>query len=435
MPDDTLGMTFEQRRKARGLAPAEDIGTWKRKLVIGASLFVAIIGAATTAWVYYALTYVGTMRAEVCGGVIVLSPDFDARLQATAVAEGARISAGRELARFDDSERKAELAEAVARVDLRKNQHEVATARVESAKADLALARLRGREQIRRAQANLKSSEARLARLRKGARREDIEAAEARLASTKTVASLYELQLNQTKALSEKGIESELDVEIMRTRLATQRNQVREAQLELTKLKAGARPEEIEIAAQEVEARKADLALARSSEDELKRLQLELESCEAQLRQAKSELDAAEAAVGARRAALEKTIIRSPVSGTVVRIYYHRGEVVRKGEPFIEVADDSKGRWVEGFVAEEDANRIKRGQTADIEVGIDSGIYAAGTVERIGYAAPKNGGRFRQYSESGSYGRPAPIWVKVSLPELEPSPRPGTSASVLIHVK
>jgi len=435
MPDDTLGMTFDQRRKARGTEPLDPNGTWKRSLVITGSVLFCIVGAAVALWVYWALTYVGTMRAEVCGGVLVLSPDFDARLQGVSTLEGARVTAGLELARFDDSERKAALDAAVAGVTHRTNQHEVALARVKSAEAELQLAKLRAFEEIRRATADLKSSQARLARLRKGARREDIEAAEARLASAKTVASLYELQLNQTRTLSDKGIESELDVEIMKTRLATQRNLVREAELELAKLRAGARPEEIEIATQEVAARTADLALARSSEDEQKRLELELHSRQAQLRQAKAEREAAEATVNIRRAALEKTIIRSPVSGTVVRVYYQPGEVVRKGEAFVEVADDTKGRWVEGFIAEEDAARVQEGQPADVEVGIDSGIYATGTVEQIGYAAPTNGGRFRHFSEAGDYGRPTPIWVKVSLPELEKSPRPGTSASVLIHVR
>jgi HlyD family secretion protein len=435
MADDTLGQAYERRRNARGLEPQVVPSRWTRRLLIAGAGLLIVVAMAASLWVYWALTYVGTIRAEVCGGVVFLSPDFDARLAALSVAEGQHVEAEQELARFDDSERKAELAAAEAGVMLRKNQHEVALSRVESAKAELALAKLRGTEEIRRAEANMKSSQARLERLRKGARPEDIEAAEARLESAKAVASLYRLQLTQTEKLSAKGIESALDVEIMKTQLATQSNLVREAELAVAKLQAGPRVEDVEEAIQEVNARKADLALALASKDDLRRLELELDSRNAQLRQAKAESDAAEANVRMRRATLDKTLLRSPVAGTVVRIYYSTGEVVRKGEPAIEVADDSKGRWVEGYVAEEDANDVRVGQKAHIEIGVDSGTYVETTVEQVGLSAAPGNSRYRSYSETGDYGRPSPIWLKLGLPKTDPPTRPGTSAYVLIRVR
>jgi multidrug resistance efflux pump len=221
----------------------------------------------------------------------------------------------------------------------------------------------------------------------------------------------------------------------MKTQLATQKNVVREAELEVKKLKAGPRVEVIEEAVQVVNARTAELALARTSQKGLIRLELELRSRKTQLRQAKAELEQADADVLMRRAALAKTVIRSPVTGTVVRVFFNVGEVVRKGEPILEVADDSKGRWVEGFVAEEDANVIREGQKAEVEIGIDSGYYVDAVVEQVGYSTSASGSRYRSFSETGDYGRPAPIWLRIGLPETNPRPRPGTSAHVLIRVR
>lgn len=435
MADDTLDMVYDMRRKARGSEPVKKPSRWKYGLLVSGIVLFVIVCAVAVPWVYWSLTYVSTIRAEVRGGVVVLSPDFDARLVELKIEERQHVIEGQELACFDASERKAALAAAEAGVMLKKSQHDAAFTRIESAKAALELAKVRGAEEIRRAEANKRSSEAWLNRLRKGAREEEIEAAEARLASAEALAALHGLQLEQSERLFGKGIESEFDLEIAKTRLATQKNVVREAELEVRKLKAGPRAEEIEEAVQVVNARKADLALARTSENDLKRLELELGSRRAQLRQGKAELEQAEATVLMRRAALRKTVLRSPVTGTVARVFFTAGEVVRKGEPTLEVVDDSKGRWVEGFVAEEDANLIRQGQEAEVEIGIDSGYYVDAVVEQVGYSASANSSRYRSFSEAEGYGRPAPIWLRIGLPETDVQPRPGTSAYVVIRVR
>jgi multidrug resistance efflux pump len=249
------------------------------------------------------------------------------------------------------------------------------------------------------------------------------------------VASLHALQLRQSRQLSQKGIESALDVEIMKTRLATQENVVREAELELAKLRAGSRPEEIEQGIQEVNARRADLALATASRDELRRLELGLEGREAELRLARAERDEAEARVSMRRAALEKTVVCSPVSGTVMRVFFSVGEVVRKGEPAVAVIDDSKGRWVEGYVAEDDADRVRPGQKAEVEIGIGSGHCLDAVIGQVGHSVSSGRARSRSFTQGADYGNPAPVWVRADLPESGRSIRPGTSADLLIRVR
>ncbi len=436
MADDTLSMTYDVRRKARGGQPVIQAARWKNRLIGGGAALLAAMLIFGGSFIYYSMTYVTTIRAEVRGGGVSLAPPFDAPLEKIFVKEGEQVKSGQKLARFDDTERKAALDAGEAGVRLRKSRSEAARTGLESSKAGLELAKVRSAEEIRKAEANLQSAKARLRRMENGARPEEIEAAEARLASARALESLYTLELKQYQRLFERGIESEFDLEIKKTQLTTQKNVVREAELAVKKLKAGVREEEKDEARQEVHAREADLQLAKSSLQDVKRLELEVENRKALLSQAEAELRQAEADLAIRKAALESMVLTSPINGTVVRIFFNEGEVVRKGEVTVEVADDSKGRWVEGFILEKDGDEVQPGQKATVEIGIDSGDTAEATVDQVGIAKATSGtGRVRAFVEAGDYGRPAPVWVKLRFTDESLKPRPGTSANVSIRVR
>jgi HlyD family secretion protein len=434
--DDQPSATYDVRRQARGAEPALATGAWKRRLIAAGVAVTATLLALGGLAVYRSIAYVGTIRAEVRGVTVALSPDFDAPLTEIMTAEWTQVVRDQELVRFDDSARRAELAAAEAGVMLKQGRCESAQTDVTAAQAALDTARVRFREETRRAEAERRGAEARLNRLKNGARPEELEAARTRLDSARAIAALNTLELEQSQKLHERGIESEAELEIRKTKLTTQNNVVREAELALAGLLAGPRPEEIEQTLQELNARDADLALARAAEQDLVRLELHLAATASGLRQAQAELDQARADVAIRRAALERTVLRSPVNGTVTRIYFNRGEVVRKGEVTVEITDDAGGRWVEGFVLEKDSDRIVPGQKARVEIGVDSGHFVPAVVACIGSAKGHvEGSRVRTFSETGSYGRPAPVWVKCTLADMDHIPRPGTSAYVRIAVR
>ncbi|MFH1708372.1 MAG: HlyD family efflux transporter periplasmic adaptor subunit [Planctomycetota bacterium] len=434
--DDPSSTTYAVRRQARGAEPALASGAWKRRLIAGGSALTAALLALGGLAVYRSVTYVGTIRAEVQAVTVALSPDFDAPVAEVMTAEWTKVARDQELVRFDDSARRAELAAAEAGVMLKQSRYGSAETDVTAAQAALATARVRFKEETRRAGAERGGAEARLNHLKNGTRPEEIEAARARLDSARAIAALNTLELKQSQQLFERGIESGANLEIRKTKLITQNNAVREAELELAGLQAGPRAEEIEQALQALNARDADLALARAAEQDLARLEHDLAGREAGLRQAQAELDQARADVAIRRGALERTVLRSPVDGTVTRIYFNRGEVVRKGEITVELTDDAGGRWVEGFVLEKDGDRIVPGQKARVEIGVDSGHYVDAVVDCIGSAKGHvEGSRVRAFTETGTYGRPAPVWVKFTLAGMDTIPRPGTSAQVRITVR
>jgi multidrug resistance efflux pump len=434
--DDTLGMTYEMRRRARRPDAPKEETRWRAwMLAVGIGSFAAGV-LALGLWLYWSMTYVYTIRAKVSGGTIFLSTDFDGRLCRLGAQEGQAVSEGETLAWFDDAEPRGELASAEAVVALQKGACDGAQKELESAALTLELARLQAVEENHRAVANLKNAEAVLRRLQSGSREEEIGSAEARLASAQALQSLYELRVTQSAGLHERGIEPQIELEIKRTQLATQRNTVRENELQLAQLTAGPRPEDIEVAQQAVNARQADLALAKMSELTLKGRELDVARLQARLAQAKAELGKAEADLQVRRAALDKLAIKSPADGIVSRVYFHPGEVVRKGEFLIELIEASGGRWVEGYVLEEDAERIQPGQPVKIRIGTDSGQICQGELADVGFSsAPGTGGRDRAFSELGSFGRPAPVWVRIRLPDQDTPPRLGTSAKARIKVR
>jgi len=434
--EHTPGMTYEMRRRARRPEPPKEETRWRAwMLASGIGAFAAGV-LALGLWLYWSMTYVYTIRAKVGGTTTFLSTDFDGRLVRLAAQEGQAVKDGETLAWFDDAQANGELASAEAVVALQKGACAGAQKELESARLALELARLQAVEENHRAEANLKNAEAVLRRLRSGSREEEIGSAQARLASAQALQSLYELRVTQSEGLHERGIEPQIELEIKRTQLATQRNTVRENELLLAQLTAGPRPEDIEVAQQAVNARQADLALARMSELALKGRELDVARLEARLAQARAELGKAEADLQVRRAALDKLAIKSPADGIVSRVYFHPGEVVRKGEFLIELIEDSAGRWVEGYVLEEDAQRIQPGQPAKVRIGTDSGQACRGELAEVGFAsALGNIGRDRAFSEMGSFGRPAPVWVRIRLTDQDPPPRLGTSAKARIKVR
>lgn len=86
-----------------------------------------------------------------------------------------------------------------------------------------------------------------------------------------------------------------------------------------------------------------------------------------QLREAQSQIAQAEEQVTSLSDQLERTVIRAPVSGTVVgRKVHSEGAVVRGGEPIMEVVPSNDGFVIEARVPTKDIDNIYPGQYAEI---------------------------------------------------------------------
>ncbi len=477
---------YDLRRKARGGTPRRKKRRWMQRIVwgVGGVLICALIGLSVFLW--FSFCTVRTVSARVQASVAALSSKVDARLLEVYVKEKQQVSKGERLARLDDSElvaaleaaradhliRRSRLAEAQAQCTLVSAQVEadihmaeaqlaVAKAQVTAAQAviDLRVARLAAEAQQAKAQAE--EARATLKQVKAGTRKELVQAAEARVATAKALQALYALEVRQSEALVVDGIHSQHQLEERKTRLTMQENAVREAELELARLRAGATPDEIEAAAQGLAAREAGLALVMASEKELDALRADLTirkaeqtEAEARLKQAQAkrtavaiaqektraaeaEITKSDAEIRGRAAALESMEIISPVSGTVTRVFDDVGEVCRKGVPCILVSDDSKPRWIEGFVREEDAMLVEAGQAAQVRVPAGSGSYVDAVVEQVSlHTQSLERGTVDLGGASLRTTQADRVWVRIRpLAPLEGTPVTGTTARAIIWIR
>ncbi len=486
MGEDTLGMTYELRRQSRGVKPPEEPRVWRKRLVRGGIALGCVAALVGAYFIWRAVAYVRTSKAQVWAKLIDVSPEVDARLQELLVKTGDTVVEGAVLARLDDSQLRAALEAAEATVAIRQSQHaqaqanlrltmtqvttsvelaqaqvEVAAARITSAEAALSLRKAQVSEEIRGAEAEAKEAQAWLDRVKKGARPEEIQVVEARLATAEARAELYTTEVVESEKLVAKGIESRHILDVKKTQLIAQQNAVRQVELQLAMLREGATVEEVQAQTQSVAAREAALALAKIGSKSLDGLQAglrirmaeldeanaemkraqgsenEIEVARAQIKEAEKALEAAAARVTIGRDQLEDTTIRSPVTGTVHRTFDDVGEFCRRGVTTIIIADDGRGRWIDGLIREEDRKHVQVGQKAKVKVGLHTRGYVKAKVVAVGdatlYATSAVSDSADQYDK---FGVPGEFWVKLELLEGfgDKPPEPGTSARAIIRV-
>jgi multidrug resistance efflux pump len=447
---------------------------------------VLAVGGLLGGWLgWQAFTRVRVVGAYVRAFTAPCSPDVDGRLAEVYVKENVQVTAGQSLARLDDEQFTTALKAAEAAQASKESQHGqaqaelsriterlpadlqvaqarvlIASARVQSAQAALDLRQAQLAEEIKKAEAECAQSRASLQQQLNGTREEDLLAAEARLESAGALLALAELEVRQSQELVQEGIDSQYILEVRRTNLITRQKAVREAELELRRLKAGPRPEEVERARQDLAAREAALAIAKAASGDVERLKAELrmrqaeqQEAEAGLRAAQAEqatlelarkrleaaardFDVAKAEVEQRRADLARVLIKSTVSGMVTRVYDEVGEFCRRGVATVLVTDDSKGRWVEGYVAEQDALLVKVGQRAWIKVPARGGDWVEATVERVGLHTQSLDDSATGLRGAATYGQPERVWLMLSAKKpLKGNPLPGMTAKAYIRVR
>jgi len=286
-------------------------GPWSLLLgpLVGLSL-VAACNRAPAATPNRATGYIEATEVRVAGEV-------GGRLVEVKVAEGDRVSAGDVIARMDTSD--TELALRRAGADR------------EQARAQLALVRAGSRpEDVRQAAAQVQSAQA------------EVKAAQAELDAAAADLERFEnlLRANAGSVKQRDDAATRRDVAAARVRGAQDRAQA--AAEALAKLKAGARPQEIDVAR----------ARVSSSDGQIRTLQ-------------KSLADA---------------IVKAPVAGIVTSKLLDTGEMAAPRAPVV-VITDLDHAWANLYVDERLVPRLKIGQAATLIT--DAGQRLNGTITFI----------------------------------------------------
>lgn len=152
------------------------------------------------------------------------------------------------------------------------------------------------------------------------------------------------------------------------------------------------------------------------------------------LETAESDLDSVRQQMHEAAGVLERTIIRSPVSGTVVRSYYHTaGGVITTGKPIMEILPAHVSLIIEAQVLRTSIDQLHEGQTASIRLTALNRRTTPVLEGKVFYVSADS------IEESAGLSTKDVYIVRVEVPDSEIArihnfhPVPGMPADVLIQ--
>src|SRR5205085_8184992 len=181
-----------------------------------------------------------------------------------------------------------------------------------------------------------------------------------------TVAQSQQTAAEQNVQLVKEKVSA--DLQSAQDQVTQAQQNVEAARAALTSAQAGtyqdkAKLADVENARAQVRQAEASLktAMGNTTQDVLKQQDVQ---------QAQEAIRVAQAQVDYNKAQLDKTYIRSPISGTVLQLASQQGETLAAGlsAPTLIIVADLKRLQVDAFVDETDIGKVKLGQEADITV-------------------------------------------------------------------
>ena len=173
---------------------------------------------------------------------------------------------------------------------------------------------------------------------------------------------------------------------------AASRAQVSRAQMDLEEAKRDAARKESLVAQQFIAQSEADKArsVAAIAGETLKGAQAQLAVTEAQIKSVQANVAQRESTLAQARIDLERTKIRSPVNGIVIKRAIERGQTVaaslQSPELFV-IAQNLSDMQVDASIDESDIGRVKAGQKATFTVDAFAGQTFEGEVRQVRNAA------------------------------------------------
>jgi len=237
--------------------------------------------------------------------------------------------------------------------------------------------------------AALREAKARLDLLRAGYRYEEVEAAARDVDEAKAQVTLAETQLKRVQELFAGQVVSQDDVDRQRRDIDVARARLAAAEQRLRLLRRGYRPEEKEQAAAEMD-----------------RLEVQLEQ---------------------RRLDLDRTIVKSPLQGTITEKIQEPGEYARPGSPIVSVADLAH-LYVWVYLNTIEQGRLKVGDDVAVRVDAYRGRSFPG---RVVYISPQ--AEFTPRNVQTAEDRVQLVFgVKVAVDNPDGALKAGLPADVLL---
>lgn len=319
-------------------------------------------------------------KQELIGSIVALeetalSVESPGRLASVLVRENARVAAGELVAVIDSGNLlpNARAAEAQIRA---------AQSRVRAAQRNSLLAPKRSLAQREAAAQEVAAARAALAELKNGSRIEDVRTAEATLRSSRAELAAADREWKRHQELARQGAIAESVLDDLATRREVARESVNAAELALEVLKRGARSEQIDQAKARLGQAEASLRAADSAYRLDRGLEEEVLLAEAELNAVLAQRDLA-------TDSLRRTRLVAPFAGRVVGKPAVTGTTVQPGDPVVRLVGDR------GYVFEA---AIPQGLAASVPVGAGAMVEVDGLSRKF----PSSVAEIAAMGDSGS---------------------------------
>ena len=354
---------------------------------IAVAIVLAVGGIAWGGYAtWFTLTHVRTMKARVTGLVVNVAAKDDTRVQKILVRTGDEVTEGQVVVLLDRASLEANLEEAQAQLAAQQS----ALLRAEK---ELEITIRQTAATVHEAEAQLAAARARLAQaeaekeLRTRQQPDEVRHAEADLASANSELDAAAAALRRMEKLHEQGAVSQrgLDTALTDYQVAEAAAAAAEAALAVAK----ARDYEGQIRSQQVATRAAEEQRAVAALESAHATGRMITLLEQEVLSKQAAVSAAEAGVGAAEARLSDAVLRSPISGVVVRgpgYSIKDGEVVLQGMPIVTVVSTEVPLWLSASVSELYVDRVRAGQPAKIRIDAFRRRWFRGEVEKVGRA-------------------------------------------------
>ena len=320
---------------------------WKT-LLLSAALLAGLGGFGF--WWWITSGYVTTDDARIKADIVAISAELTARIDSLTKTEGDQVTRDEILATLDRRELEIQIQQAEADLDRLTSK-----AKQEAMGIELHLARQK--EEVAKAEAALRAS------------RYNYDDALAHAVQAKD-------DWHRNHKLFEKQLVPAQELDRAKTMLRQSEAQM-SAMLE--KIKEG----------------ESLLDLARIKAGEIEVMQAELQARKAEMRRAV-------AVLADLRRKLQLTVIRSPVSGIVVKKSANRGEVTQVGQPIYMIVDSSRF-WVEANVEETEIRFVQPGHSVIIQVDSYPNREFSGKVTEVGGATVSEFSLFNPQKLTGQF--------------------------------
>jgi membrane fusion protein (multidrug efflux system) len=321
--------------------------TWKT-LLIFVVILVALGGVGF--WWWISAGYVSTDDARIKADIVAISAEMTAKIDSLTKKEGDTVARDEVLATLNRSELEIQIQQAEAELDRLRSKAQQEAKEIELHKA-------RQKEEVAKAEAALRAA------------RHNLDDAQAHAVQAKD-------DWRRNQKLFEKAFVAEQELDRAKTILRQSEAQMSALQ---EKIKEG----------------QSMLDLARIKSGETAVMEAELQARQAEERRAV-------AVLADLRRKLGLTIIRSPVSGVVVKKSANRGEVTQIGQPIYMIVDASRF-WVEANVEETEIRFVQPGRSVIIQVDSYPDREFAGKVTEVGGATVSEFSLFNPQKLTGQF--------------------------------